>query len=59
MEEYQANGCRLGWLVDPKNKRVAVYQGDHPVQILEAPDTLSGEDVLVEFELDARFLWNG
>ncbi len=57
MEEYQKNGCRLGWLLDPKNKRVSIYRGDRPVEILEAPEKLSGEDVLVGFELDVRFLW--
>lgn len=57
MVEYQANGCRLGWLIDPKHKRVAIYRGDRPVEILNAPVTLSGEDVLPEFVLDARFLW--
>ncbi|OKH12337.1 Uma2 family endonuclease [[Limnothrix rosea] IAM M-220] len=57
MAEYQANGCRLGWLLDPKNKRVGIYRGDRPVEILEAPDKLFGEDVLVGFELDVRFLW--
>ena len=57
MEEYQANGCRLGWLLDPKNKRVGIYRGDRPVEILNSPDKLSGENVLVGFELDVRFLW--
>lgn len=57
MEEYQANGCRLGWLLDPKRKRVGIYRPDQPVEILEAPDFLSGEDVLPEFTLDVRFLW--
>ena len=57
MEEYQANGCRLGWLLDPKNKRAGIYRGDRPVEILDAPEMLSGEDVLKGFELDASFLW--
>ena len=25
MEEYRANGARLGWLLDPDRRRVAVY----------------------------------
>ena len=57
MEEYQKNGCRLGWLLDPKNKRVGIYRGDRPIEILEAPEKLFGEDVLVGFELDVKFLW--
>jgi Uma2 family endonuclease len=57
MEEYRDNGCRLGWLIDPKSKKVAIYRLDRPVEILTAPDTLSGEDVLVGMVLDLRFLW--
>lgn len=57
MEEYQKNGCRLGWLLDPKKKQVGIYRGDRPVEILEAPDKLFGEDVLIGFELNVRFLW--
>ncbi len=58
MAEYQDNGCRLGWLLDPQHKRVAIYRPDQPVEILEAPAVLSGEAVLPEFELDALFLWS-
>ena len=57
MKEYQANGCRLGWLLDPKRKRVAIYRPEQPVEILDAPSVLSGEDVLVGFELNLSFLW--
>lgn len=59
MEEYRNNGCRLGWLLDPKNKRVAIYRADRPVEIQKAPATLSGETVLPGFELDLAFLWQG
>jgi Uma2 family endonuclease len=57
MEEYRDNGCRLGWLLDPKRRRVGIYRPNQPVEILEAPDSLSGEDVLPGFSLDVRFLW--
>ena len=57
MAEYQDNGCRLGWLIDPKNKQVAIYRLGKPVEILSRPATLSGEAVLPGFELDVRFLW--
>jgi Uma2 family endonuclease len=58
MAEYQANGLHLGWLLDPKSKRVGIYRLNQPVEILEAPDFLSGEDVLIGFTLDVRFLWH-
>lgn len=57
MEEYIENGARLGWLIDPKNKRVFVYQPDQSVQTLENPSTLSGEPVLRGFTLDLAQIW--
>jgi Uma2 family endonuclease len=58
MEEYQENGCRLGWLLDPKNKRVGIYRAGQSVEIVQAPDSLSGEDVLPGLVLDVQFLWS-
>ena len=52
MEEYLENGCRLGWLIEPKNKRVAIYRVQQVVEILEAPTVLSGENVLKGFNLN-------
>lgn len=57
MQEYQDNGCRLGWLIDPESKRVAIYRLDQPVEILETPATLSGEDVLLGFVLNLENIW--
>ena len=51
MIEYISNGLRLGWLLDPKNKRVEVYRQGQPVEVLQSPTTLSGEDVLPGFVL--------
>ena len=52
------NGCRLGWLIDPENKRVAIYRIDQPVEILEAPSSLSGEYVLEGFILNLENIWS-
>lgn len=57
MEEYMANGCRLGWLIDPKGKRVGIYRSGQALEILDNPATLSGEDVLTGFTLDLCVLW--
>lgn len=57
MEEYMSNGCRLGWLIDPQGKRVAVYRVGEPVEIRQAPASLAGETVLEGFELDLQSLW--
>jgi Uma2 family endonuclease len=57
MEVYRANGCQLAWLIDPQGQRVAIYRADRPVEILDAPASLSGEDLLPGFVLDTAFLW--
>ncbi|MFZ4555807.1 MAG: Uma2 family endonuclease [Pseudanabaena sp.] len=57
MQEYQDNGCRLGWLIDPEGKRVAIYRLGQPAEILQSPSTLSGEDVLIGFVLNLENIW--
>lgn len=57
MREYIENGARLGWLIDPKNKKVHVYRASGEVEILDNPDIVSGEDVLQKFELDLTEIW--
>lgn len=52
MQEYLDSGLRLGWLIDPKTKKVEIYRLGQPVEILKNPATLSGEDVLPAFVLD-------
>ena len=59
MVEYLENGARLGWLIDPVDTRhrVYVYRPDNPVEILEGPDTVSGEPELPGFVLDLKPVW--
>jgi Uma2 family endonuclease len=57
MEEYARCGARLGWLIDPVARRVLVYRPDQPVEALEAPESVSGEDVLPGFDLDLGAIW--
>jgi Uma2 family endonuclease len=52
MQEYMDNGARLGWLIDPKSKRVEVYRTGQEAEVLNNPASLSGEDVLPGFVLD-------
>ena len=54
MREYRSQGARLGWLLDPKRKVVEVYRPGRRVAVLQAPATLSGEDVLPGFVLDLK-----
>lgn len=57
MREYIENGARLGWLIDPKTKKVHIYRANGEVEILENPKKISGEDVLRGFELDLTEIW--
>jgi Uma2 family endonuclease len=57
MQEYLANGARLGWLLDPEHRRVYVYRPDRPVEQLDDPATQAGEPVLRGFVLNLREVW--
>ncbi|MFM2312238.1 MAG: hypothetical protein RLZZ04_1514 [Cyanobacteriota bacterium] len=52
MQEYIDNGVQLGWLIEPAAKTVEIYRLGRQVEILNNPQTLSGEDVLPGFVLD-------
>lgn len=57
MEEYVENGAKLGWLIDPNNRRVHIYRATGEIEILEMPDKVSGENILQNFELDLTEIW--
>lgn len=57
MREYIANGARLGWLIDPLEKRVSIHSPDQLVEVLDDPATVSGDPVLPGFVLHVRELW--
>lgn len=57
MAEYIENGVHLGWLIDPKNKTIEIYQQAKQVEIVESPQTVSDEDVLPGFELNLNKIW--
>lgn len=54
MTEYIENGVRLGWLIDPLERKVHVYCANGETEVLENPETISGEDVLPGFVLKVR-----
>ncbi len=57
MQEYLENGAKLGWLINPKNRTVAVYRVGLETEVLDNPSQLSGEEVLPGFVLDLRRVW--
>lgn len=62
MLDYRANGCRLGWLIDPQTPLVEIYRLSQDVEVInftvDQLPTLSGEDVLPGFRLDLTPIFN-
>lgn len=53
MQEYMANGCRLGWLIDKYVRKVYIYEPGNPIIEHSGLDIqLSGEPVFPGFKLD-------
>ena len=57
MQEYQANGVQLAWLLNPQDQQVEIYRLGCPVEILFRPRELFGENVLPNFVLNITWLW--
>lgn len=57
MQEWMDGGARLGWGIDPRNHLAYLYRaGQDGPEVLENPETLSGEDVLPGFIFEVRRL---
>ena len=56
MQEWLDGGARLGWYLDPYAIRAYIFRPGQPVEILDNPATLSGEDVLPGFVFEVRRL---
>jgi Uma2 family endonuclease len=57
MEEYVSNGAQLGWLIDPKERKVYLYRPQAEVEVLDDPKTVSGEPVLRGLSLELKAIW--
>jgi Uma2 family endonuclease len=58
MEEYIENGAKLGWLIDPDQRRVHVYRPGKPVETLRNPERLSGSPLLPGFVMELVDIWD-
>lgn len=58
MEEYLENGTRLGWLIDPFERKLHVYRPGAAVETLDEPLSVSGDPELPGFRLDLQDIWN-
>ncbi len=52
LEEYIANGARLGWLLDPIENRAYIYVSGLRPQRIDSPTILSGGSVLPGFQFE-------
>ncbi len=58
MREYRDNNVILGWLINPKDQQVEVYRQGQPMQLLDAPESLSGEAILPGFNLELNRIFS-
>ena len=57
MEEYRDNGARLGWLIDPGRRQVAIYRAEGVEEPRSGAGVLTGDPVLPGFTLDVAAIW--
>ena len=58
MQEYMDNGARLGWLIDPSQRRVYIYRPGQRTQTLDNPQSVSADPVLPGFTLHLAEVWD-
>jgi Uma2 family endonuclease len=51
MQEYLANAVQLGWLINPQDQEVEIYELGKPVVTLALPTTLPGGTLMPGFSL--------
>lgn len=57
MEEWMANGCLLGWLIDQKTSTVFVYEGSNR-NTVSFSKPISGGVILPGFEVDLKKIFD-
>lgn len=57
MQEYRENGVRLGWLIDPANRKIYVYDVTGET-VLDYPMSVSGDPVLPGFVMKLGRIWS-
>ena len=58
MKEYINCGVRLGWLINPDARQVEIYRQGKNKEVLDNPQTLSGEDIMPELIVDLSEILN-
>lgn len=57
LEEYVANGAKLGFLIYPPDRQVYVYRPDRAPQRIDNPESISGDAELPGFTMDLSRIW--
>jgi Uma2 family endonuclease len=57
MEEYKANGVRLGLLINPKNKQVEIYRPGQAPELYESPTAIDCSEIMPGFILSMSEIW--
>ncbi len=57
MDEYMANGVRMGLLLDRKNRTVYLYRPGQVPEVLKNPERVSCEPDLPGFQLNLSRIW--
>jgi Uma2 family endonuclease len=57
MEQWIANGARLGWRIDPYGGTVAIYAAGTAPQLLNRPEIVKGAGLVDGFELKMARIW--
>ncbi len=57
MQEYIANGALLGWLIDRQQRKVYIYRPNRETEILDNPESVSGDPELPGFVLQMAKIW--
>jgi Uma2 family endonuclease len=58
MQEYIENGCRLAWLINPRNRTTEIYRPGQPMASQSFAAPLFGEDVLPGFILNLQTIFD-
>jgi Uma2 family endonuclease len=57
LDEYIANGAKLGFLIYPPKWQVHIYRSGQTVECLDQPQSVSGDPELPGFVLDLTEIW--
>lgn len=59
MEEWMANGVKLGWLIDPVHRAIYVYREEAASEEIRDAVAIEAEGPVKGFRLDLAAVWEG